>query len=107
MAGFRTHMTRLRRAPPLLPGLVLFRSLPAAWAHSGALDGNGCHYGTSDGRYHCHRQVKPNPDANAPVKKSPQNICHEVRSPNYRTVRYFISYPSMPACVTSGGRVPG
>jgi hypothetical protein len=86
----------------LLPG-----SQPAA-AHSGGLEENGCHYKrASDGRpvkYHCHAQPKPNPDQDAPVKKSRENVCHDASSPNYHTIRYFSAYPDMPACVNSGGR---
>jgi hypothetical protein len=94
------------RAPRLsvfLLVLALF-SPGAASASAGGLDGNGCHYDRANGnRYHCHRDVPPNPDRNAPVKKSRENICHDNRSPNYRTVRYFVSYRTMAACVTSGG----
>ncbi len=75
-----------------------------AHASAGALDGNGCHYDRANGnRYHCHRDVPPNPDRNAPVKKSRENICHDRSSPNYRQLKYFVSYRSMAACVTSGG----
>jgi hypothetical protein len=83
--------------------LALFAA-PGARAHEGALDGNGCHYDRQHGnQYHCHKEVPPNPDRDAPVKKSRENICHGRGSPNYRTVRYFVSYRSMAACVTSGG----
>jgi hypothetical protein len=75
-----------------------------AGAHPGALDGNGCHYDHSNGSYHCHKDVAPNPDRNAPVKKSRDNICHDTHSPNYRMLKYFISYRSMAECVMSGGR---
>ncbi len=76
----------------------------AADAHPGGLDGNGCHYDRNNGRYHCHREVPPNSDRNAPVKKSRENVCHDKRSPNYRTLRYFISYQTMDMCIVSGGR---
>jgi hypothetical protein len=46
--------------------------------------------------------LPPNPDRNAPVK-SRENICHDHGSPNYRTLRYFVSYRTMSACVTGGG----
>ena len=75
-----------------------------AGAHNGALDANGCHYDHSNGQYHCHKDVPPNPDRNAPVKKSRDNICHDVHSPNYKTLKYFISFRSMAQCVSSGGR---
>jgi hypothetical protein len=75
-----------------------------AHAHNGKLDGNGCHYETATGRYHCHRAVRPNKDVKAPAKKSRENVCHDATSSNYNTLRYFIGYPSMQACVTSGGR---
>lgn len=94
--------------PPLrILGFVALLSAPfvgTAQAHNGKLDGNGCHYETATGRYHCHRAVKPNKDVKAPVKKSRENVCHDAASSNYSTLRYFIGYPSMPACVTSGGR---
>ncbi len=73
-------------------------------ATPGALDGNGCHYDRGNGnKYHCHRDPTPNPDRNAPVKKSRENICHDRKSPNYRQLKYFVSYRNMAACVTSGG----
>ena len=90
----------------MLFGCALFvLGTTAAQASPGALDGNGCRYDRSHGNnYHCHKDVPPNPDRNAPVKKSRENVCHDKSSPNYRTVRYFISYRSMAECVTSGGR---
>jgi len=72
--------------------LLLTLSIGTARAHSGGLDGNGCHYDTTSGRYHCHQEVKPNPDAKAPAKKSRENVCHDKSSPNYSTVKFFISY---------------
>jgi hypothetical protein len=50
--------------------------------------------------------VKPNPDVNAAVKQPRENVCHDESSPNYRTVRYFIAYQTMPGCLASGGRAP-
>jgi hypothetical protein len=97
MAATRTLVFLL-----LLQGLAISTTR----AHPGGLDGNGCHYDTSSGRYHCHRAVKPNPAVNAPVKKSRENVCHDRNSPNYSTLKFFISYPTMPACPTSGGRGP-
>ena len=78
-----------------------------ASAHPGGLDTNGCHYDTATGRYHCHRDPKPNRDKNAPAKKSRENVCHDKSSPNYSTLKYFVSYPSLQACLTSGGRAAG
>jgi hypothetical protein len=69
----------------------------------GALDKNGCHYDRTNGSYHCHKDVPPNSDMHAPVKKSRDNICHDQRSPNYRSLRYFVSYQSMDECLVSGG----
>ena len=94
-----------------IPAAVLLLWLgvmAAAHAHPGKLDGNGCHYDTSSGRYHCHRMpAKGNPDKNAPAKKSRENVCHDQSSPNYRTLKYFVSYPSLQACLSSGGRAFG
>jgi hypothetical protein len=74
-------------------------------AHEGRLDGNGCHYDRSNGNaYHCHKEVAPNPDRRAPVKKSRENICHDQSSPNYQMLRYFIAYRTMSECLRSGGR---
>jgi hypothetical protein len=85
-------------------GLLLALSMGTAQAHNGKLDGNGCHYVAASGRYHCHRAAKPNQDVKAPVKKSRSNVCHAEASSNYSTLKYFVSYPSMAACVSSGGR---
>jgi hypothetical protein len=87
----------------LMPALALL--IPGgANATAGALDGNGCHYDRSNGNYHCHRDVAPNPDRTAPVKKSRENVCHDAHSPNYNSLKYFISFRTMTACVSSGGR---
>ncbi|MEO8063227.1 MAG: hypothetical protein ABI821_10825 [Pseudomonadota bacterium] len=94
---------RAPRRTVLLAALALLAP-GAASASAGALDGNGCHYDRSKGnQYHCHKEAPPNLDRNATVKKSRENICHDKSSPNYRTIRYFVSYRSMTACVTSGG----
>jgi len=92
----------------VLTALLLPLALAAqtADAHSGKLDGNGCHYDTSRGDYHCHKEVKPNRNVNAPVKKSRENICHDESSPNYSTIRYFIAYKTMAECQSSGGKAP-
>lgn len=87
--------------------LGLLATAPGALAHEGGLDRNGCHYDRSSGNYHCHKETNelaPNPDRNAAAKKSRENICHDSRSPNYRQLRYFISYRDMDACLASGGR---
>jgi hypothetical protein len=85
-------------------GLLALLASGGASANEGRLDANGCHYERGNGnRYHCHQDATPNPDRNAPVKKSRENICHDRRSPNYRTLKYFVSYRTMAACVTSGG----
>jgi hypothetical protein len=74
-------------------------------AHEGRLDGNGCHYDRSNGSvYHCHKEVAPNPDRRAPVKKSRENICHDQSSPNYQMLRYFFAYRNKSECLRSGGR---
>jgi endonuclease YncB( thermonuclease family) len=43
---------------------------------------------------------------NGPVKKSRHNVCHAPESPTYSTVRRFTSYPTIDACLASGGRLP-
>ena len=43
---------------------------------------------------------------NGPVKKSRRDICHAPDSPTYRTVTRFTSYPTVEACLASGGRLP-
>ena len=82
---------------------------PAASAHSGGVDANGCHYERSTGKnwqdtYHCHEHKPANRDTNAAVKKSRENICHDAGSPNYSKLQYFVAYKSMKQCTTSGGR---
>lgn len=96
-----------RRIPAAL-FLVLAALAPSMGiAHDGELDTNGCHYHTATGRYHCHGDPKPNPDVDAPAKKSRENVCHDRASPNYKKLRYFVSYPSLQACLTGGGRAFG
>ena len=41
-----------------------------------------------------------------PIKKSRASICHGPDSPSYRSVKHFESYPTVEACVASGGRLP-
>jgi endonuclease YncB( thermonuclease family) len=43
---------------------------------------------------------------NGPIKKSRSDICHAPDSPTYRTVTRFTSYPTVKACLASGGRLP-
>ena len=87
-----------------VPGLVFSG---AARAHDGRLDANGCHYDHANSGYHCHKDVAPNPDLHAVAKKSRDNLCHDSGSPNYLTIKYFISYRSLKDCLGSGGRKPG
>jgi hypothetical protein len=77
-----------------------------ARAHSGKLDGNGCHYEGASGEYHCHKDVKPNRNVKAAVKKSRENVCHDASSPNYGTIKYFVAFKSMAECKSSGGKEP-
>ena len=41
---------------------------------------------------------------NGPIKKSRSDICHAPDSAAYRSVRHFRSYPTIEACIASGGR---
>ena len=43
---------------------------------------------------------------NGLVKKSRRSVCHTPDSPTYPTVRRFTSYPTLDACLASGGRLP-
>jgi len=43
---------------------------------------------------------------NGPVKKSRTGICHSPDMPSYPSVKHFTSYPTVEACVASGGRPP-
>ncbi len=86
--------------------LLGFAAGPAV-AHPGKLDANGCHYESASGEYHCHKEVKPNRNTSAAVKKSRENVCHDKSSPNYSTIKYFIAYKTMAECQSSGGRAPG
>ena len=73
-------------------------------AHNGKLDANGCHYESATGEYHCHKEVKPNRNLDAAVKKSRENVCHDRSSSNYSTLKYFIAYKTLGECVSSGGK---
>ena len=43
---------------------------------------------------------------NGPVKKSGRDVCHTPDSPTYASVTRFRSYPTVEACLASGGRLP-
>jgi hypothetical protein len=95
-----------------IPGLAacfaLLLGAPAAQPHPGGTDANGCHYDRSKVKwqdtYHCPDTRKPpNPDVNAPVKKSRENICHDAGSPSYSQLKYFVAYQTMQQCTASGG----
>jgi endonuclease YncB( thermonuclease family) len=43
---------------------------------------------------------------NGPVKKSRSNICHDTASPSYKATTEFESFPTLEACLASGGRRP-
>lgn len=45
-------------------------------------------------------------DNNPPVKKSSSGICHPVGGTYYDRTKNFKPYPSMEACIESGGRAP-
>jgi hypothetical protein len=93
--------------PAFVSLALLLVSSPGAHSHPGKLDGNGCHYDTSTGAYHCHRKPRPNPDVTAPARKSRENVCHDESSPNYKALKFFVAYPSLQDCLKSGGRAFG
>lgn len=74
-------------------------------AHSGDLDPNGCHLNYQSGEYHCHKS-RGSKDEILPVKKSRTGICHAPGSQYYKVTQNFTAYPSMKACLQSGGRRP-
>ena len=43
---------------------------------------------------------------NGPIKKSRAGICHSPEMQSYPSVTHFASYPTMDACLASGGRPP-
>ena len=43
---------------------------------------------------------------NGPIKKSRSDICHAPDSPTYASVTRFRSYPTVEACLASGGLLP-
>jgi endonuclease YncB( thermonuclease family) len=45
--------------------------------------------------------------ANGPVKKSRNDICHDVSSPGYKATTHFEAFATLAACLESGGRRPG
>ncbi len=44
--------------------------------------------------------------ADPPVKKSRNGICHAAGSTYYSRTKHYTPYPSMAACLKSGGRRP-
>jgi hypothetical protein len=40
------------------------------------------------------------------VKKSKSAICHAADSPSYQSVKHFTAFPTLEACLASGGRLP-
>ena len=82
---------------------LLLLGIGTASSHSGGLDVNGCHYEPGLRHYHCHQKGKLDADPKAVAKKSRENICHDATSPNYKTLKYYAPYPSMEACLKSGG----
>jgi hypothetical protein len=40
------------------------------------------------------------------VKKSKNNICHAPGASTYASVKNFTPYPTLDACIASGGRLP-
>jgi endonuclease YncB( thermonuclease family) len=44
--------------------------------------------------------------ADAPVKKSRNNICHDPSSSSYQSTKNFTSYETVEQCIASGGRLP-
>jgi hypothetical protein len=44
--------------------------------------------------------------ADPAVKKSDSGICHDKSSPSYGVTKKFEAFPSMEACLKSGGRAP-
>jgi endonuclease YncB( thermonuclease family) len=44
--------------------------------------------------------------SDGPVKKSRNNICHDPSMPTYVSVLNFTSFPTLDACIASGGRLP-
>ena len=96
----------MKQLPSMLLTLAVLGLVAAAPvnATSGALDDNGCHYKANKRSYHCHNDGSENPDQEAPVKKSRENICHDRGSPNYKQLKRFVTYPTLEACQKSGGR---
>jgi hypothetical protein len=44
--------------------------------------------------------------AGGPVKKSKSGICHAPQSASYQSVKNFTAFPTLDACLASGGRLP-
>ena len=50
--------------------------------------------------------VQAQDDENPQVKKSNSDICHQIGTTSYERTKNFTPYPSMEACIESGGRKP-
>lgn len=108
----------LGRASWLIVAGLVAALTTLADAHPGGLNRDGCHTNRKTGDYHCHRAVsqsvvpKESPTQGNPrplslvVKKSRSGICHTPDSPYYGRTLHFTSYPSLEACLASGGRLP-
>ena len=44
--------------------------------------------------------------AGGPIKKSKSGICHAPQSASYQSVKNFTAFPTLEACLASGGRLP-
>jgi hypothetical protein len=82
-------------------------------AHPGGLNAEGCHNNRKTGEYHCHGGTeRSRPDAiesreaDRIVKKSRRAICHTPESPWYQATVHYVAYPTLKACLDSGGRLP-
>lgn len=62
-------MGRLTALASAFVALALMVPGPAAHAHPGGLDANGCHTNRKTGEYHCHRAATPPPPRPAPSGK--------------------------------------
>ena len=92
-------------AQSLLAALILTIGPPGAMAHPGGLNSEGCHTNKKTGEYHCHRSPAPE-KAKGIVKMSRSGICHGPDSPYYAQTQNYTSYPTLKACLESGGRLP-
>lgn len=78
----------------------------SASAHSGGLNAQGCHINRKTGDYHCHRPQPPASPSSDSIKKSGSGICHAPGSTYYSRTLRFAPYPTLKACLDSGGRLP-